>query len=196
MKKSILAITFLVAGGMSLLAQGLLGTAVATFTNDPDVYNDGIDRRIFDAQGNPVADGSGFGNSWYVTLLENRQGTWTPLGARVEIVGSFGGAYPQYAGVFFDDGVNRPLSVAPRVETELAVRVEDGAGRIYNSYETGQDLLGNKPAVFKYTMAISDPPAPTDTLLWNFRGYQVPEPSTIALGVLGLGALLLFRRRK
>jgi hypothetical protein len=30
----------------------------------------------------------------------------------------------------------------------------------------------------------------------NFRAFVVPEPSTIALGVLGLGALLLFRRRK
>jgi hypothetical protein len=37
---------------------------------------------------------------------------------------------------------------------------------------------------------------PNSVGLTSFNLFVVPEPSTIALGVLGLGALLVFRRRK
>jgi hypothetical protein len=39
-------------------------------------------------------------------------------------------------------------------------------------------------------------PPPNLIGLTSFNLFQVPEPSVIALGVLGVGALLLFRRRK
>jgi len=39
-------------------------------------------------------------------------------------------------------------------------------------------------------------PPPNLVGLTSFNLFQVPEPSVIALGVLGVGALLLFRRRK
>ena len=51
---------------------------------------------------------------------------------------------------------------------------------------------------FTYTTSSSPTPPPSDLVLLNLRAFalNVPEPSTIALGVLGLGSLLLFRRRK
>jgi len=45
--------------------------------------------------------------------------------------------------------------------------------------------------------AAGNPVLPSNLLGWtSFNIHLVPEPSTIALGVLGLGSLLLFRRKK
>jgi len=53
-------------------------------------------------------------------------------------------------------------------------------------------LRGASPS-FNLTLA-ANPVNPVGLVSFNL--YQVPEPSVIALGVLGVGALLLFRRRK
>jgi hypothetical protein len=53
-------------------------------------------------------------------------------------------------------------------------------------------LRGTSPS-FNLTLS-ANPVNPTGLVSFNL--YQVPEPSVIALGVLGVGALLLFRRRK
>lgn len=79
-----------------------------------------------------------------------------------------------------------PLSVAAGATTSMEVRIYDGTGT----------EVGKSPQPFSYRMGTSVPPGATDTLMVNFRGFIVPEPSTVALGVLGLSALLLFRRRK
>jgi hypothetical protein len=51
--------------------------------------------------------------------------------------------------------------------------------------------------VFQYTQRLSPQPSPTDTYMDNFLGFSlVPEPSVIGLGVIGVGALLMLRRRK
>jgi len=60
------------------------------------------------------------------------------------------------------------------------------------TYQLGDGLSFDSPAL----TAAPNPPA--DSLgMTSFNLHTVvPEPSTIALGVLGLGALVLFRRRK
>jgi len=61
-----------------------------------------------------------------------------------------------------------------------------------------QITLGNAPGVPLPTPP-ADLVAPTgagDTPLTRFAVAPVPEPSSIALGLLGLGAIVLFRRRK
>lgn len=68
----------------------------------------------------------------------------------------------------------------------------EALSRTDSTYRLGDSLLFDSP-VLK-----GPPDTPTDTA--NIRSFNlhtvVPEPSTIALGVLGLGALVLFRRRK
>jgi len=58
--------------------------------------------------------------------------------------------------------------------------------------------LGNAPAVPVNTPPadMTAPTGPTDTTLTRFLVSPIPEPSSIALGLLGLGAIVLFRRRK
>jgi hypothetical protein len=62
-------------------------------------------------------------------------------------------------------------------------------------------LYFGKSAAFDYKTGVAgsvdpnDIPAPMDVANFGVYAYSVPEPTTIALGVLGLSSLLLFRRR-
>lgn len=51
---------------------------------------------------------------------------------------------------------------------------------------------------FSYTVPAGSTPAPNEFWMANFGSFTlvVPEPSTIALGVVGLAGLLFLRRRK
>jgi hypothetical protein len=57
-----------------------------------------------------------------------------------------------------------------------------------------------KSAIFTSVISGSGPPAPTPvSLAGKYAGFAVqpvPEPSTIALGILGAGSLLFLRRKK
>jgi hypothetical protein len=58
-------------------------------------------------------------------------------------------------------------------------------------------LIGSSQA-FDYNQVLSSPPAAADTYMKGFQSFiiPVPEPSIIGLGVIGIGALFLLRRRK
>lgn len=68
-------------------------------------------------------------------------------------------------------------------------------------YAGGSDgIYWGVSAPFSYkTGAPSDPlalpPVAMETGAFSVNAYSVPEPTTIALGILGLSSLLLFRRR-
>jgi hypothetical protein len=66
----------------------------------------------------------------------------------------------------------------------------------YDLAKAGGGITGQS-AAFAHTLSSSPTPPPSDLVMNGLRSFAlVPEPSTIALGVLGLGSLLLFRRRK
>ena len=79
----------------------------------------------------------------------------------------------------------------------LVVRVWDGGSSGALTYDTATTYRGTS-AVFSYTIpAVGTPPA--GLAMNNFQAFAispVPEPSTIALGLLGAGSLLFLRRRK
>ena len=68
---------------------------------------------------------------------------------------------------------------------------------------TKDALAAGKPHggsdVFTYTQIESVPPLPSDQFMWGFRAFAfttvTPEPSVVALGLLGIAGLLLIRRR-
>ena len=63
------------------------------------------------------------------------------------------------------------------------------------TYEAATGTKGQSE-VFAYNQVLSTPAAPADTQMLNFQGFAVPEPSVIALGLIGAGALFMLRRRK
>jgi hypothetical protein len=172
MKKLILTTTFLVAGVIGVMAQGPVN-----FSNSPFDYGDGIDRLVYEDIGMTIPVGNA---TWQAQLEENVGGVWTPVGGPTPFLGDVGGTFT--AGIW--QFVGRSLNVAGGVETQLRVAVLD----------QGNVLATSDP--FAYTPPTSTTPPPSALLMTEFRAFGVPEPSTIALGVLGLGALLLFRRRK
>jgi hypothetical protein len=174
MKKLILSATFLIAGAFSVLAQGSV-----QFDNGDWNFSDGVDRFVYaDRVGGQLVNNA----SLQAGLFENG----VQLGSLLSF--DFGGG-ATVPGVWSWDGAFRTISKAAgnttAADTTLQVRIFNAAGA----------LLGSSDP-FTYRNAVSDPPAPADVLMVNFRAFAIPEPSTIALGVLGLGALLLFRRRK
>lgn len=188
MKNLILTATFLVAGVLSTMAQGEID-----FHNEywqyPDALQGGgtIDRLVYTAAGQPVGDAT-----WYAVLVEDKvgNGTWTRVKQLADPLADGGNCYFYGAGlegVFASDGIKRNASVS-----KLAVEIYDGTGTML--YRGGGDTPNRD--FFSYTRGNTTPPATTDTMPMGLRAITVPEPSTIALGVLGLGALLLFRRRK
>jgi hypothetical protein len=94
-------------------------------------------------------------------------------------------------------GINRTLAgVAGGDTATLQVRVWDSrAGATFDEAVAGGGLWGASEA-FNYTV----PTGLTTPDQFFMKGLQafalVPEPSVIALGVLGAASLLLFRRRK
>jgi hypothetical protein len=75
----------------------------------------------------------------------------------------------------------------------LQIRAQNAAGTLFGQTKVAQVTLG--PTAGPGTVIWQ---GATGTVASRFTPLlvQVPEPSTIALGVLGLGSLLLFRRRK
>ena len=61
-----------------------------------------------------------------------------------------------------------------------------------------QGGLWGESQLFSYVQFLSSPPDPVnDTKMINFAGFSlVPEPSVIGLGLIGIGALFMLRRRK
>jgi hypothetical protein len=174
MKKLILSTTFLIAGTFSILAQGLVDMSNAPWEAWPETTPP--DRLIYvDVVGGTLVSDA----SWTAQLFENRGGNFVALGNPVNFFGA------GLEGIFANDGTARALSVGVGQTTQLQVRVFNGTGALL-----GQSLP------FNHTVVASIPPSPSDTLMVGLRAFAIPEPSTVALGVLGLGALLLFRRRK
>jgi hypothetical protein len=92
-------------------------------------------------------------------------------------------------------GIRTMLGTTTGQALKLQIRVWDiSKFANYDLAVAGGGAVGHSD-IFDYTVA-----APTDAAglkINNMRAFAVvPEPSTIALGVIGLGSLLLFRRRK
>jgi LPXTG-motif cell wall-anchored protein len=80
----------------------------------------------------------------------------------------------------------------------LQVRVWDSGDRTrtFDQARATGGLWGQSE-VFSYQQIASVPPGVYDTSMANFEGFSlVPEPSLIGLGLVGIGALFFFLRRR
>ena len=64
------------------------------------------------------------------------------------------------------------------------------------SWETAAPTARGASQLIQFTLGTPPATAPNITTLQSFTIGVIPEPSSIALGLLGLGAVALFRRRK
>jgi hypothetical protein len=110
-----------------------------------------------------------------------------PLGTNATTIGLISGPNPQ------------AYAVPGEPNTTVFIQIRGWEAR-FSSWEAGQEGLHGQTPVKSFVLGPSTGPG---TVIWSgtdltkFQAIDlVPEPSTIALAVLGLGSLLLFRRRK
>lgn len=81
----------------------------------------------------------------------------------------------------------------------MVVRVWDVSAGSFDAAKAALNKGYGESAVFAFKDPLSSPPGATDNFMVNFQGFSItqtiPEPSTIALGALGVAGLLFFRRK-
>ena len=96
-------------------------------------------------------------------------------------------------------GTRTLVGATQGAELTLQVRAWDAAFASYDAAKAAGKGAGES-ATFTFKDAMSSPPGAADNFMVNFQGFSisqnvVPEPSTIALGALGVAGLLFFRRK-
>ena len=178
------------------------GQSTVNFNNTITTFPaDGIDRYVYrDQVGGTKLVGQNFAAALYwgttqdtITQLAVLNATDTGIAAAR---GLFRVATTASPGTW-SGGARTLLGTTLGQQVFMQVRVWDiTAGADYASAKAFGGITGESLR-FTYTTSSSPTPPPSDLVLLNLRAFAlVPEPSTIALGVLGLGSLLLFRRRK
>jgi hypothetical protein len=138
------------------------------------------------------------GAAWLAQLY------WAPAGVSdpnssslVALTGSAPGTFNSGAQAGYFTAGQRTFPVAGGTVVSIQVRAWNAAaGATYEAASGSAAGITGKGNVIQYTLGT--PPATPNNLvgLTAFTVSPVPEPSSIALGLLGLGAVALFRRRK
>jgi hypothetical protein len=149
--------------------------------------------------GQPLDGQLAAGTSYQTALFWGVAGS-TDAAALTQIGGNVNFLTGAAAGTFFGSG--RTLTYTSPAANGAVVALQSRAWAVEPGV-TGWDnarLKGSGPI---FDLDLKDPtvatePTPTISQAAGWRGYGivVPEPSAIALGVLGAGALLMLRRRK
>lgn len=177
MKKTVLTLALVALAAGSSFAQGLIGLGNSFLTPiklQPEsgaarnaVAGDGLSISVYFGPAGTAADA--------LTKVETAQNI---------TIGSTAGVLLSGLGAF-------ALPVEGGETVSLQLRATAGNGLYYGETRVIQVKLATAPAAGTPVWHPSNTAVFTPLTL-----AVVPEPSTIALGVLGLGSLLLFRRRK
>lgn len=175
---------------VTVVAASALAQGTVNFNNN--VWETTTPRRVMDRLGAPLV-----GTDYVAQLYFGTAGTVDTSLTAIGGVARFRVGTTSQPGTW--SGGTRTLTGITAGQTaRLQVRVYDAtlfpAG--YDAAVTGGGIYGFSTA-FDYTVPSGGTPAPNEFWMANFGGFTlVPEPSTIALGVLGLAGLLFIRRRK
>jgi hypothetical protein len=178
MKKLILT-TAAVLTSLNLFAQGTV-----TFSNFPGnlVNNDDASRAVSIADGVVAALYYAPVGETAFTLLA---GSETTIGIPVDGV------------IYGTAALATGTDVAPGGQAQFFVQAWESSFGDYDTAYAGGGLVGESPIWTQGTGGGGTPPGPpVQTAIPAFGVAVIPEPSAIALGLLGAGALLLLRRRK
>lgn len=193
------ALTMLMAAGMasasfgqSLILDNLSNSGDINAASGGRVFVDGV---IFD--GNTFNLGvtvSGGANAGSLTGMGTFTASNDPKGYTGADIGKF-----QLGAAFA--AVNVPGVAAGGTATIKLDMWYDGAGGLFSSYANAVNG-GGKVGSVTFQNGVSNPggtppvPAPNLVGMPSVNLVTVPEPSTIALGAIGLAGLLAFRRRQ
>jgi hypothetical protein len=177
MKKNILAAIAVIACA-GAMAQGTLNLSTA-----PSAI--GSTQKVLDALGNPLA-GPTYAGQLYVGATE---ASLAPIGVVSPFLTGSGAGYWR--------GSPNPIAVQgiPLGGSGFAQlwAWDSSFGSFNAAMAAGK---AGKSAVFAITTGGQGEPPAVPGNLTNFKGFSlIPEPSTIALGLLGAASLLFFRRK-
>jgi hypothetical protein len=198
-----------------LFAAAILGLSVTSgwaqgtilFQNTGVTFTSTAERRVFDVDGTTPLSGTN-----YAAGLFYVEGAGQNMDSATSGLLAFGTVNPSLGLAFFRASTsasvgywlnNAAVGNARLLEGVIAgetatlqVRVWDVTRFASYAEAVANGGITGKSATWNYV--VPQPGAPVNqTYLNDFRSFQlIPEPSTIALGVLGLGSLLLFRRKK
>jgi hypothetical protein len=187
----------------ALLAAAISTTYAQTYSGVVN-YNSGgsaTNARVFVCYTGPGEGLLASGTAYQTALFWGPAGI-TDMNAMVQVGGNVSFLTGAAAGTFFGSG--RTITYTSPQANGAVVALQSRTWQV----QSGVTGWGN--ATFKgfgpiFEMDLKDPtlatePTPTISQAAGWRGYALslspcPEPSTIALGLLGAGALLILRRR-
>jgi hypothetical protein len=172
----------LIAASM-MVAVGLYAQGTVNFQNIPPVP----DAPVFNIDGTTRLSGPNFQAMLYAGP---DAGNLAAVGAAVPFLAGEGAGY-------FIGGSRAIPTVAPGATAFIEVRAWDSTSGA--SWEVAT-IRGQSMEPFSLVtggLSVDGAPPTLPAIMTGMTSFNlVPEPSTIALGILGAGALLLFRRRK
>jgi hypothetical protein len=185
--KKLLALAVCV--GTAVVALGADGTV--NFNNRMTIA--GIDARVLGPDGNPVSGADGFVAQLAYTATEG--GAMTPFG---DVVSFYGDKEVKYG--YVNGGVQ---SIADMAGQNVWIQMQawntnDGASYADAVAAGGPAGVSN---IIPVKLGGDGVPPALPANLVGLQGFQlqpgevIPEPSTFALGLIGIGALLLRRRK-
>lgn len=170
---------------LSALAQGTVN-----FNNAPSAVG-GTGARIFDVDGTTALAGTAFLAQLYAGPTAD---SLAPIGATLTFRTGAGAGFVDTAA-----GTARTIgSVAAGAVATIQVKAwEAASGATYEAALAAGGKTGFSNVITVTTGGAGEPPSLPANLtgLTSFQLTIIPEPSTIALGLLGVGALLLRRRK-
>jgi hypothetical protein len=174
------------------------------FRNNQTDFNPVRDRDVYFADGTPLGSSQGYIGTNFQARLMYGTGTSslqpatyvTPARFRnvtggIALAGTWAGGNRTLAGFTYGDTV----TLVVQVWDAGADRVGGAAGRSFDEARTGGHLYGES---LPFTYVIAGPGSATTAFyMQNLGSFSlVPEPSVIGLGLIGIGALFMLRRRK
>lgn len=199
MKKLLLTTSMVVLAGASLLAQGTVN-----FGNVGAPISNGVSLAV-------LPSGTQFRAALYYLPTNNypQAPTWLDFESQAARILLPNATTFSLAGAFTAGTRTTPDTTAPGGDAWFQVRAwETAYGTSYEqARDSGRPALIGTSGVVKVRTGIPPNVAPGSLVavstslpgyggLKGFYVYPVPEPSLLGLGVLGIGALLLLRRRK
>lgn len=199
--KKLFAVAILALSATSGWTQGTI-----LFQNTGVTFLTTHDKRVYDVDGTTALRGTNYVAGLFYLPGANNQGILEPTGGELALglgnsgLAAFRALTTTSPGYWLNNaavGNARTLvGILAEQTATVQVRVWDITRfATYGAAVAGGGIHGAS-APWNYTVPAPGSPV-NQTYLNDLRAFAlVPEPSTIALGVLGLGSLLLFRRKK